>query len=309
MRSSLACWAGARCRAIGLAGAAVPPRHAPPRRWLRRVAAARGECDGGWILRPPRLPRLPADGAAGLIFVPGLGVPAEAYRPLLALLQRRAAERRLALHVGLLRLDGAATPLTGPDELLPLIAVVAECLAAKGLDLNSPIFHGAHHSLSTMFLQDYLQARSTAGQVLLGGNLLRKHCYPLFKYRHPTLTVVAELGGYELALRYAEQFRIHHELDQALFPMVVLQGQTDVQFASGALSPDEPKGRPPAVTLGEALVRTADVVADFMCARLGLAGVQGSLADAIHESRRMLLPMHPAMPLPDVLKPGRTLCL
>jgi len=155
-----------------------------------------------------------------------------------------------------------------------------------------PMFHAAHSSLSTTFLQDHMQHRNaTAGLILLGGCLLRKHCYPTFSYKTPTLTIGAELDGVEKLSRQAEQYQIHHNLDQNKFPMVVLPGQTHMQFASGKRPMHIMEELPPAIKEIDAHVATAEVLIDFIGLQLGIPLAGSCLERHRHSTQHLLLPL------------------
>lgn len=238
---------------------------------------------------------------AALIFVPGVNLPAEAYRPMLSEVQRAAAARSVSLHVGCLGIDWSAAPLRKPEELGPRVEALLQRLrATRGASLgaSAPVFHGAH-SLSTCFLQDFLQrSGGTAGQILLGGCLMRKYCYPIFSYARPTLTIGAELDGVEGLLRQAEQFQIQSGLETHRFPLVVLPGQTHMQFASGERPKHMGPELPPMVKDQVAHGRIAEVASEFMCSQLGLsllprdgagAGVDGVQEEAGGKNKSLLL--------------------
>lgn len=229
---------------------------------------------------------------AALVLIPGLEMDSASYRPMLEAIQQSAVAKEVALYAGCLHLDWASVPLRQPEDLKPRLDSVLARMQARGMEHDAPVFHAAH-SISTSFLQDFLHRRGgSAGQVLLGGCILRKYCYPEFSYRQPTLTIGAELDGTETIMRQAEQFRIHSDLDQTKFPMVVLPGQTHMQFASGEAPRHLRQEAPPAVRDVEAHRKIGEVVSDFMCARLGLSsGVGRSLEEHLRGTRHILLPL------------------
>ena len=146
---------------------------------------------------------------AGLVFIPGVGVGSRSYRPLLQAMQRAAASEGISLFAGVVHYESALEFPRQPEDLRARIASLEAALRATGMQNGGPIFHAAH-SLSTVFLQDHLRKmQNTAGQILIGGTLLRKHCEPAFTYNVPTLTVGAEFDGHGLSMRNLQQFHLH----------------------------------------------------------------------------------------------------
>jgi hypothetical protein len=231
----------------------------------------------------------------GLVLVPGIGIDSKAYLPLLDSLRRAAVAADLRLFAGCAHFEWGTpctlSELTVPKDLSSRIDKVVWAMQARGLQAGSPVFHGAH-SLSTAFLQDCLaQGRQTSGQILMGGCLLRKHCYPMFSYKVPTLTVCGDMDGTEPIMRQAEQHKIQSSLDQTQFPVVVMEGQTHMQFASGPAPRDLKEEMPPFVTDEAAHTATAELLVDFMRARLGLPGAGDVLAARLRSTQAHLMPL------------------
>mmetsp|Transcript_63840 Transcript_63840/g.101165 ORF Transcript_63840/g.101165 Transcript_63840/m.101165 type:complete len:307 (-) Transcript_63840:366-1286(-) len=226
---------------------------------------------------------------AGLVIVPGLNLPASAYEPLMLSLQKTAATQGINLYLGCINFDWYDEAPWNPDVLHERVDGVAASFARHGFRAEQPIFHAAH-SLSTTFLQDYLQGgRKTAGQILLGGCLLRKYHSP-FTYRVPTLTVGAQFDGEEPIMRQAEQHLVHKDLDQTLFPFVVLEGQTHMQFASGKRPAHMKEELPPMVDDVTAHRSISDISVDFMKSRLGLPDSGLVLKKQLERTSTNLLP-------------------
>jgi len=249
-------------------------------------------------LKPPRtkdvilVPRSNCYPQAGLMLIPGQDIDSSAYRPMLKAIQAKAHSKGLSLYLGCTHLDWGAVPLRHPDDLQNHMGPLLSSMQARGMPARVPMFHAAHSSLSTTFLQDHMQHRNaTAGLILLGGCLLRKHCYPTFSYKTPTLTIGAELDGVEKLSRQAEQYQIHHNLDQNKFPMVVLPGQTHMQFASGKRPMHIMEELPPAIKEIDAHVATAEVLIDFIGLQLGIPLAGSCLERHRHSTQHLLLPL------------------
>ena len=105
--------------------------------------------------------------------------------------------------------------------------------------MNTSDIFFAGHSIGGMMLQDYLNDNKQAGigQILLGSFLFRK--YRNVTYSVPTLTIGGELDGLCRVTRIMEAYyhRILHASDHQSairsFPVVVVEGMTHMQFASG----------------------------------------------------------------------------
>jgi len=238
------------------------------------------------------LPRSKSYPEAGLMLIPGQDIDSNAYRPMLKAIQAEAHIKGLSLYLGCMHLNWGAVPLRHPDDLQNHMHPLVSSMQARGMPARVPMFHAAHSSLSTTFLQDHMQHRNaTAGLILLGGCLLRKHCYPTFSYKTPTLTIGAELDGVEKIGRQAEQYQIQHSLDQGKFPMVVLPGQTHMQFASGNLPAHIMEELPPAIHESDAHAAIAEVLVDFICLQLGLPQAGNCLERHQRSTQHLLLPL------------------
>lgn len=238
------------------------------------------------------MPPLSAAGRqAGLVLIPGFHFESKAYRPVLAAMQKAAQMCGVSLFAGCTHFDWQSQPLLQPGDLRNGIDAVVQAMRRRGLRAGDPVFHAAH-SMSTTFLQDHLaRSRESAGQILLGGNLLRKHCYPVFTYDVPTLTVHAELDGEESVVRQAEQYSIHRCLDPVKFPMVILEGQTHMQFASGARPAHLRQELPPAVGELAAHKAIGDVAVDFMRTQLGEQDAGLALEKHTKYTQALLVPV------------------
>jgi len=260
----------------------------------RPTGAATAVGARGDFLLPP--PSASAGQEAGVVLIPGLNIDSRAYRPLLVALQRAAEARGVSLYAGCVHYDwqvrermAEGAPWT-PQGLGPRIDALTAALQKQGMRSGGPLFHAAH-CMSTAFLQDYLAGgRPTSGQILMGGCLLRKHCYPVFSYKVPTLTLAAELDCEEPLMRQAEQYRIHRNLDKAKFPLVVLEGQTHMQFASGSRPGHMKPELPPAVSDEAAHNAIGEMAADFMGLQLRAPGAGDTLERGVRSTGAHLLP-------------------
>jgi len=241
------------------------------------------------ILPAPSL-CLAADQAA-LIMVPGVQIDSLAYMPLLKAMQRSASVAGLSLFAGCVHYDWRRESLCHPDDLKQRVDAIVASLVARGMRAEVPCFHAAH-SLSTVFLQDYLASHgATAGQILLGGSLLRKHWNPVFSYSVPTLTIGAGLDGEEKYMRQVEQVYAQRDLDQRKFPFVMLEGQTHMQFASGKPPAHMRQELPAAVENDVAHAAISDVAVDFMRSRLGLHGSGATVQKLLRSTSAQLNPL------------------
>lgn len=228
---------------------------------------------------------------AALVMVPGVHIDSRAYKPLLTAMQRTAHGAGLSLFAGCLHVDWHANALRHPDDLKQRVDCVIAALNSAGMPKDVPCFHAAH-SLSTVFLQDYLASHgSSEGQILLGGCLLRKHWSRMFSYPVPTLTIGAELDGEEKYARQVEQVYVQRDLDQSRFPFVMLEGQTHMQFASGMRPTHIREELPPAVKDDVAHQAISEAGIDFMRSRLGMKGSGVALQHLLRRTNANIAPI------------------
>lgn len=228
----------------------------------------------------------PSPANAGLVFVPGPGHCSSTFRSMLAAVQRQAGRSGISLIAGCLHFGWADMP-KHPSELRERVDEVVRSMRRQGLQPGAAVFHGAH-ALSTVLLQDLLSGngRSSAGQMLLGGTMLRK--YADWSLDVPTITVGAELDSETPIARQAEQFLVQKPLDPTAFPMVILEGLTHSQFGSGSLTAKQEA--PPVLELEAAHERIAEVLVDFMRMRLGLPGGGSVLAERRRSTEALVQP-------------------
>jgi len=111
-------------------------------------------------------------------------------------------------------------------------------MISQGMDTN--LYYYGGHSLGTVKIQDYCfeYKQNCTGQILMGGCLLRNASSEYFydvNYPVPTLTIGGELDGLTRVTRMMEGYyhQVLHSKSQD-FPIVVIEGMTHMQFASGS---------------------------------------------------------------------------
>mmetsp|Transcript_19201 Transcript_19201/g.44154 ORF Transcript_19201/g.44154 Transcript_19201/m.44154 type:complete len:531 (-) Transcript_19201:188-1780(-) len=205
---------------------------------------------------------------AGLVLISGAQISNTAYNKTMVALQEAAAQKGISLYCGSPWYLGD-TPQ--PVDLKQRVNNIHQEFTKAGLTDGSPQFYAAH-SLGTVFLQDFVASLGSeaAGQILMGGFILRKSLVPTFNYSVPTLTMGAELDGLARVTRIAES--AYHTKDEKNFPVVVLEGQNHMQFASGDPPSNVRKHDLEAEVSEEAAhAKIAAVGADFLAQRMGLS--------------------------------------
>eukprot|EP00933_Yihiella_yeosuensis_P017942 TRINITY_DN1491_c2_g3_i1.p1 TRINITY_DN1491_c2_g3~~TRINITY_DN1491_c2_g3_i1.p1 ORF type:complete len:533 (-),score=120.53 TRINITY_DN1491_c2_g3_i1:63-1661(-) len=213
-------------------------------------------------------PQMMQGKAAGVVMVGGAQIANTAYKQMLEHVQAAAAKQGISLWA-----SSPSFPLDVPNPLVVKggIESAQKAMQEAGLPTDAPTFFAAH-SLGTVFLQDYVRGLGdkAAGQILMGGFILRKNFYPQFDYPVPTLTIGAELDGLARVTRIAESY--YHQKDHFdQFPVVVVPGMNHMQFGSG----DPPinvrmNDLAPEVEEGEAHEAVGSHVANFLAFHMGL---------------------------------------
>jgi len=176
------------------------------------------------------------------------------------------------------------------------IDAIKKAFVSKGMAADAPMFY-AGHSLGGVFLQDYTLAHKgdAVGQILMGSYILRKRYWPTFSYDVPTLTIGAELDGQARITRIAEAS--YHSKGQKDFPVVVLPGQSHMQFASGdAPAAVKKLDLQPEVELAVAHVAIAEVAVDFMRVRVGAGGGE-KIQQQLDKTKELIAPLVQAFEL------------
>ena len=233
-------------------------------------------------------PNLVSGRHVGIVLITGAEISNMAYVSLLQVMQESAAVYNISLFAGAPR-DWSSIP-----ELVDLasrIAAVTKAFQEKGMSIDSPIFY-AGHSLGAVFLQELMarQKVALAGQILMGAYILREYYYPSFSYKIPTLTIGGEVDGLARISRIAETY--YHTRGMIDFPVVVLEGQTHMQFASGdPPSTVKKNDLQPEVDQGTAHKNIADVAIDFIRLRILSEGAGSILKARIKSTSDLLAPL------------------
>jgi len=231
------------------------------------------------------------------IVLPGAEINKDVYEPM-----AKSVQKACAFPLWVTVLGTYLTPTPIPPEIGPRIDYILKTMQSQGLDLSKvKLFYGGH-SLGSVFIQDHLKSYhgstgpmggkiQVLGQVLMGGFIQRKYVYPAWDYPVSTLTVGGELDGLARATRLAEAF-FQAKSVSSDFPVVILPGVTHMQFASG----DPPllvKARDlqPEVTLEEAHVAIARVVAPYFEKLAGVSANWQQLASAQAETQEFVKPI------------------
>ena len=165
-----------------------------------------------------------------LILMQGAQVTPTQYAPLMKQIQSAS---EYSLWIGI--------PQYPLDTVEPLVIESGIQRVIKGMKsqgMNTSLLFLAGHSLGGAMLQDYVHSNPTGikGQILMGSYLERK--YKNQAYPTPTLTIGGELDGLSRVTRVMESY-YHYTLypyqgnKPNLFPVVVVQGMSHMQFASG----------------------------------------------------------------------------
>ena len=228
-----------------------------------------------------------------LVLIQGADIKPEQYVPLAQSVQNAS---EYALWVGIvecpLDLPAPFDVSTGVDRILSI-------MRSSGMTATSVFFAG--HSLGGAVLQDYVynDAKAAPGQILLGSFLLRK--YRNETYPVPTMTIGGELDGVSRVTRIMEEYyhRVLHSNEEhkkmasaAAFPVVVVEGLSHMQFASGdppALVKD--RDLQPEISYDEAHAIVGSLMASFVAVRLGDASQQHVIDDALSSTAAFVQPL------------------
>lgn len=219
----------------------------------------------------------------GLVMLSGAQIANTAYEPMLKALQEAASSRGMSLFAGS---PVYAFDMPEPLDLPRRMSDIQKELVKKGMSESAPMFYAAH-SLGTVFMQDAVKAlgAKAAGQILMGGFLLRKHLTPSVDYGVPTLTLGAELDGLARITRMAESFYL--QKGRADLPVVVLPGQNHMQFGSGTPPSNVRKhDLEPEVLEEAAHGAIASATMDFIAQRLSIGGASDLAAERAAAARQ-----------------------
>lgn len=184
-----------------------------------------------------------------------------------------------------------------PDPLVLTKAInrVLQSMKNSGMDTDKIYFVG--HSLGGIILQDYVYANASnaTGQVLMGSFLLRK--YHNKTYPVPTFTIGGELDGLARVSRIMEAS--YHSRDfYNKFPVVVVEGMSHMQFASG----DPPmlvkdRDLKPEISLEQAQNITARLTAAFISLQLGNTSTHALISEYVDSTNTFSRPLQQAYKL------------
>lgn len=203
--------------------------------------------------------------AVGVVWIQGAQIPAAAYVPVAQVLQQTSP---YSMFVGIPAFTG---DVAEPLELAKGIKRVIAALQTAGLGADAPIVIFGH-SLGGAMAQDYTSTCTTcAAQVLMGATLLRKYdsSYPV-----PTLMLDGMLDGLMRVSRQAESFyrwqtQASDETQTLAFPVVVYEGVSHMQFASGTPPANvQAHDFKPAVSYDAAWALTAHTINNFLITQL-----------------------------------------
>eukprot|EP00943_MAST-04B_sp_MAST-4B-sp1_P005999 g5999.t1 len=171
--------------------------------------------------------------AVGVVFIQGAQIPAEAYLPLAKQIQIQSS---LSVYVVI-----PSFPLNTPEPLVLSNGIKngVQAMYDAGLDKDADLIMMGH-SLGGAMLQDYVfKCKNCKAQVLMGAGLLRKYRNGSTSSSYPvnTLTIDGTLDGLYRVTRQAENYYhyvLHAKYDKPInFPVVVYEGVSHMQFASG----------------------------------------------------------------------------
>ena len=231
---------------------------------------------------------------ASLVLLHGASISPDQYIPTAQQIQQSSS---LSLWVGIPTVD-----LNAPGAVPKAIDRIISEMQSQGMSTQFYFYGG--HSLGTVKIQEYCFEYSSncTGQVLLAGNLARNASGDYYYnkgYPVPTLTVGGELDGLTRITRmmegYYHQVLLAPSSSAAIqdFPVVVLEGVTHMQFASG--NPPllvEMKDLNPEVTYDQAHFEIGQVVGSWVDVRvIGVKQAQVTLEKYLKQTNTLLQPL------------------
>lgn len=227
----------------------------------------------------------------GLVMIQGAEIPAKTYIPLAKALQEQSS---LAIYIAI-----PTFALNTPEPLVLKggIEKAEKALYGAGLKTSDPLFL-AGHSLGGAMLQDYVSTcTNCAGQILMGAGLLRK--YRGKEYPVKTLTIDGTLDGLYRVTRQAESFYhfIQHGPASNVFdfPVVVYEGVSHMQFASGPppalVKKSDLKPEVSESTAHNLTAQTISLFLDIQTKSENAQAARDSLTEQIKETEALLAPI------------------
>ncbi|MDJ0796563.1 MAG: hypothetical protein QNJ51_06955 [Calothrix sp. MO_167.B12] len=213
----------------------------------------------------------------GLIFIQGEGIEIERYRPVAQAIQAAASDLKLWVGIPQFLGDSPIPRETG----LAINKVISE-MEKSGMPHTDNLFCIAH-SVGGIAIQKYLKSfpERAKGQILMGSFLgkwnladLDSQGATIIQYPVPTLTIGGTLDGLARITRIAaaywyQQINPSQPTDGENFPVVVIDGASHMQFASGnATSFVADFDLKPSAKESEVHQQVGELVYNFMCTKL-----------------------------------------
>jgi len=238
----------------------------------------------------------------GVVAIEGASIPNDAYIPLMQAFQNASApEYSVYVSIPSFILD-----CPNPPQISSKIAAARKALLAAMPNSNSTTkMVGFAHSLGAVFLQDYVSKNPTqfSVQFLTGASLGRKYyngsvgkagSYPV-----PTMAIDGTLDGLYRVTRQAETYyhQILHGINPDQYPVVVFEGVTHMQFASGKPPANVAKNDlKPEVTYDQAHALISAVMSAFLRSQLaGDAKAHVAVAAQVQNTGTLLQPLIDAL--------------
>ena len=243
-------------------------------------------CSDDLIWKPKKM----VQQSVALIVIQGTQIKPDQYAPLVDVLQNIS---QYSLWVGI---PDYHFDVPEPLEIGSGIDRTLKSMKSMGMNESIPLFF-AGHSLGGVILQDYLQNNSTIakGQILMGSYLLEK--YRNVAYKVPTLTIGGELDGLTRVTRIMEAY--YHQVLNATdkttltnFPVIVINGMTHLQFASGDPPPlVKLRDLAPEISYEDAHRKVATYITAFISLHTGDSSAVKIIASAVQSSKVFLEPI------------------
>lgn len=227
-----------------------------------------------------------------LVIIQEFQISPKQYIPLATAIQNAS---NLTLWVGI---PDFSFDFPAPFEVATGITRIVTAMREAGLESQSIAFAG--HSIGGVSLQTYLHDNSTMGfaQILLGNFLQRKYRTRPYQVKVPTMTVGGELDGVCRVTRIMESY--YHSIltaeNQTLatieFPVVVVEGMSNMQFASGSV-PHFTKDLDlrPEISYDDAHLMVGSLVSAFLDLHMGYSKSLTVLVEAVKKTGVFLRPI------------------
>jgi hypothetical protein len=250
------------------------------------------------LLKPSHTTGIPV----GVVAIEGAQIPNSAYIPLMKALQNASApEYSVYVSIPSFLLD-----CPNPPQISSKIAGARKALfAAMPNATTDTKVIGFAHSLGAVFLQDYVfkNAKDFSAQFLTGASLGRKYrngSVGTSSYPVPTMAIDGTLDGLYRVTRQAETYyhQVLHPSSTSSsykddFPVVIFEGVTHMQFASGTPPSNVAKNDlKPEVTYEQAYKMISGVMSDFLRSQLGNDDkAKAAIAAEVENTGNLLQPL------------------